>query len=118
MTRDEFRRKWIEALRSGKYRQGRRELAKAIGNGCWGFCCLGVACDLHARENGTPWTRHGEGWMVYLDGGGWLPKMVEQALGLKDYQIYDLIRMNDEDRKTFAEIADWLEAEFAKDAAE
>lgn len=34
------RRKWIEALRSGKYKQGKGEL----GDPDTGFCCLGVGC--------------------------------------------------------------------------
>ena len=39
-------RKWIEALRSGKYQQGRFMLHSANHR----FCCLGVACDLFAKE--------------------------------------------------------------------
>lgn len=34
-------RKWIEALRSGKYKQTKSRLRDTFG-----FCCLGVACDL------------------------------------------------------------------------
>lgn len=33
--------KWIVALRSGKYRQGLRQLRNGDA-----FCCLGVACDI------------------------------------------------------------------------
>lgn len=39
-------KKWIEALRSGKYKQGRSHLHKIDENGKTSFCCLGVACDL------------------------------------------------------------------------
>jgi hypothetical protein len=42
MDKKEFRKKWIEALRSGKYKQGREYLKKD------GFhCCLGVACEIY-----------------------------------------------------------------------
>lgn len=37
--------KWIRALRSGKYEQGKGSLKDGSN-----FCCLGVLCDLHAKE--------------------------------------------------------------------
>ncbi len=39
----EHRRLWVEALRSGKYQQGRMAL-RDLRTG--GFCCLGVACQI------------------------------------------------------------------------
>lgn len=39
--------KWVAALRSGNYKQGAGFLRQ--GNN---FCCLGVLCDLYAKENG------------------------------------------------------------------
>lgn len=36
--------KWIRALRSGKYTQGRHELYTPATNR---YCCLGVLCDLY-----------------------------------------------------------------------
>ena len=42
-----IKRKWVKALRSGEWLQGRRKLASK-GKG---FCCLGVLCEL-AREEG------------------------------------------------------------------
>lgn len=38
----EIKAKWIEALRSGKYKQGQNRL-RSIDNH---FCCLGVLCDV------------------------------------------------------------------------
>lgn len=38
--------KWVAALRSGKYVQGRGRLHNASGGK---FCCLGVLCDLYKR---------------------------------------------------------------------
>lgn len=42
----EIKFRWVEALRSGKYRQGRNYLHDREGN----FCCLGVLCDLAVQE--------------------------------------------------------------------
>ncbi len=56
----EIKKAWIEALRSGEYAQGKEELR--YGNA---FCCLGVLCDLHAKQTGNEWQtgshRDGEG---------------------------------------------------------
>ncbi len=38
-------KKWIEALRSGKYKQTKGTLKDETG-----FCCLGVLCDLHVKN--------------------------------------------------------------------
>ncbi len=44
---------WLKALRSGKYKQAKNVLKSSNG----GFCCLGVLCDLHAKETGEGyWT--------------------------------------------------------------
>lgn len=40
---------WVAALRSGDYKQGRRQLR----NGANEFCCLGVLCNLHAQAHPT-----------------------------------------------------------------
>lgn len=50
----EIKAKWIQALRSGKYKQAIGSLRKPDG-----FCCLGVLCDLHSKETGNPWEDDG-----------------------------------------------------------
>ena len=47
----EVKAKWLEALRSGKYRQSRYKL-RSLDNG---FCCLGVLCDIYTKEVGGSW---------------------------------------------------------------
>lgn len=41
--------KWLKALRSGKYKQGKGAL-RIIKDGETQYCCLGVLCDLYAKE--------------------------------------------------------------------
>jgi len=43
----QIKQKWIDALRSGKYHQGQSKLYSGDG-----FCCLGVLCDIYAKEVG------------------------------------------------------------------
>jgi hypothetical protein len=47
MMNPEVKAKWIKALRSGEYEQGRGHL-RSISN-C--FCCLGVLCDIYQKEH-------------------------------------------------------------------
>ena len=42
--------KWLKALRSGKYKQGRGALCQINKKGTESFCCLGVLCDLYNKE--------------------------------------------------------------------
>lgn len=49
--KQEIKVKWLQALRSGEYRQGRYDLRTSDN----GFCCLGVLCDLYNREVGGEW---------------------------------------------------------------
>lgn len=85
----ELKRKWIEALRSGKYEQGRYEFKNKDGR----FCCLGVLCRV-ADEPISGWA-----------GGNW--RFVNKATGSPNTSDL-LARMND-GGKTFPEIADWIE---------
>lgn len=43
----EIKALWLEALRSGKYKQGQDQLRDRGNN----FCCLGVLCNLHAQAH-------------------------------------------------------------------
>lgn len=59
----QFKAMWLEALESGRYKQGRRSLRGRAFNE---WCCLGVACDLIIQHNllpGAKWTR------ASVDGG-------------------------------------------------
>lgn len=48
----EVKAKWVAALRSGEYAQGRSQL-RADDR----FCCLGVLCDLYRKDTGDgTWT--------------------------------------------------------------
>jgi hypothetical protein len=47
--------KWISALRSQDYAQGRSWLRQANDDGEFRYCCLGVLCDIYAQENNKEW---------------------------------------------------------------
>ena len=115
----ENRRKWVEALRSGDYQQGRRSLRPTNDT----YCCLGVACDVLSNENQGWEANQGEFWFYRSDGSlvaRELPSEVRDMLGLQtavgnmtklDWRLgKSLASMNDEG-STFEEIADIIESE-------
>lgn len=48
--KEDVRKKWVEALRSGRYEQGQDYLATETGK----FCCLGVLCEIAVGEGVIP----------------------------------------------------------------
>lgn len=96
MKDKELKRKWIEALRSGKYQQGRGSLRNPETN-C--FCCLGVLCDIVDPEGWMedfPRLHRGRGTFVAVS-----------KLGVENPG--ELVRQNDLAKKSFLEIADYIE---------
>ncbi len=72
--------KWLNALRSGKYKQGTRALRSKDK-----YCCLGVLSDLYAKENGKRWkhNRLNDVWLMEEE-NGILPRPVLEWAGLTD----------------------------------
>ena len=65
----EIKAKWVAALRSGEYRQSTR---RVLSDGDGGWCCLGVLCDLYAKETGAAWQPLADG-MALPSGGLYYP---------------------------------------------
>jgi hypothetical protein len=101
------RKKWVKALRSGKYKQGRSHLRREDR-----FCCLGVACDLHAKETGGQWVEISGTWS-YAEESGILPREVRDWLGFDDGRglIGDdlCLAASNDDGASFEEIAQMIE---------
>ncbi len=58
----EVKGKWIAALKSGNYKQGKKVLREGDN-----FCCLGVLCDLYSEENTDgSWKRESNYDFAYL----------------------------------------------------
>lgn len=90
--------KWLEALRSGKYPQGRSRL-----HGHGGYCCLGVLCDI---VDPSKWKD------LEYDGDVSLPpKYIMDMAGLKIDDVKYLASKNDYG-VPFKDIADIIEARY------
>ena len=76
MDKLEFRKRWISALKSGKYQQGRQFL-----NYNGKYCCLGVACEL-LREDGILNSNINLGAVTYNNKKHFPPFEVIDILGI------------------------------------
>lgn len=105
-TRKEVIQRWIKALRSGKYKQGKYKLRSHENT----FCCLGVLCDLAAKDGGPKWQFHGEEGYEYHERSGSLFLKLEAFL-FRDAPIgqMDLIKLNDGHNRNFEQIANIIE---------
>lgn len=70
---------WLEALRSGDYKQGKLKLRNDDNE----FCCLGVLCDLYAKEHGKRWGKR-NGSITFMLLSGVPPNKVWEWAGLSD----------------------------------
>ncbi len=97
--------KWIEALRSGKYKQGRWALRTKPDH----FCCLGVLCDVSSfsewEENGLCYSY--EGALSHL------PPVLRNQLTREAKET--LMEMNDYSGMSFPDIADWIGTNIPED---
>jgi hypothetical protein len=113
-------RKWVRALRSGKYKQAKLRLGQIDAKGVARFCCLGVACELFRKSGGKLAVKEIQlGLCLGLKYGGastYLPGQVKTWLGLKSIDgaygknsLQSLACDNDEGRK-FTTIAKTIES--------
>lgn len=102
-----LRARWVEALRSGRYRQGKQRLKLTDAGGNISYCCLGVACDI---VDPTKWAlTYGPRFWSYGADTIMLPDSIERLYGLTHKDQQELMALNDSD-KTFDTIAAYIES--------
>lgn len=115
----DIKARWVAALRSGEYAQTQMALKDSAGH-----CCLGVLCDLFAKEAGIKrWSADTlsdrvEGACLHHTGDGELPGARVVIWSGLDPDIKVTINGDcrplfghNDDGRTFAEIADAIEAQ-------
>jgi len=114
--------KWLEALESGKYAQGHRQLKN--GNA---YCCLGVLCELAELPFTPPKATGSYSWEYGFSFGanisnGYLPTEFGETVGLRGCRgnlaehfldsagngVYSLADCNDVAAMSFPEIAAYI----------
>lgn len=116
--KQEIANRWVAALRSDKYKQGKDMLRPEPGH----YCCLGVLTDLYLREHGQDWGQDAYSddtclagevmrWADMLSDCG---ELSADKQGVCDVHAESLVDLNDGNSQgvrqhTFAEIADVIE---------
>jgi hypothetical protein len=103
-------KKWVEALRSGEFDQGRSALETTQG-----FCCLGVACKVYEKETGKSAKYHngrlvGELLSDQYEVLLWLGLRKADGLFYSGTETETLTHLND-NHADFLAIADLIESE-------
>ena len=109
MNTKEMKQKWLEALRSGEYKQTKGTLKGVNEDGEVGYCCLGVFLSA-VLEDEPPKAYLEEGYETYADEGP--QEMYNKTMSILGEGIQQAgIDMNDFG-KSFVEIADMIEKEW------
>lgn len=122
----EVKQKWVAALRSGEYKQARKQLRSDDSSG---YCCLGVLCELFRLETGRgQWGLNFSGQMSFGDEicreagiptaavrnwAGLTDANPDVVLSLFDINIgtYDSLAGGNDAGLSFLDIADVIEAQ-------
>ena len=128
----EIKKKWLNALRSGDYKQGRDVLRRVGRDGEDRWCCLGVLCDIIDKKGwdktpSTNSTNTTAPTYLYKTGIGRqyheaecsVPESVAKLAGIDNVFVdcengdrtvrAHLESMNDVKKYSFKKIADWIE---------
>jgi hypothetical protein len=104
-----FLTKWVADLRSGKYKQCKLCLKRQVDEE-FRYCCLGVAYDI----------QYPHGWASYDDlftNEGekfYLSAAFREFVGLTEAEVLQLGRLNDVNKFSFEQIADYIEKNFIR----
>jgi hypothetical protein len=118
----EIKEKWLQALRSKKYKQARLSLKRRLDDGSYGYCCLGVLAEVCGLddwktikyENGSEDDKIAlmyEGSKFY----GGLPDRCLEQISMRLDEARMLANMNDFSEMSFEEIANVIEQEIPND---
>lgn len=120
---NEYRKKWLEGLRSGNFKQGYGCLKYGDS-----YCCLAVACEVLKDDLKIDVTRDFDSITTEYNGESVaLPEAVQKALGISNFGRFkreininsnryeSLSQLNDQGYHDFKDIADIIEVNFKND---
>lgn len=110
-------KKWVKALRSGKYKQTNGQLTALKKGEPVAHCCLGILCELAVADGVEVKIRDSVDTRTYDGNGGVPPDAVMKWAGLRhaagdiivQKESSDLTELNDTQRKSFKQIARVIE---------
>jgi hypothetical protein len=109
----ELKAKWLEALRSGKYKQTQGVLNRVKEEHIAGvvkpvgMCCLGVLCDIIDPNGWVPTARERVMAFRRREITGYLPEEIEDIARLGAHDM--ILAASNDTGQSFEEIADYIE---------
>jgi hypothetical protein len=97
----EVKKKWISALLSGKYKQGRNSLRDREEK----FCALGVLCDVIDPKG---WQQCGP-YYKFKGSVTNLPEAEKKKIKLQHHETHLIMEINDMQKASFKEVAKFIE---------
>lgn len=115
-----IKRKWLAALRSGKYKQGTNGLRTNSLRSPWrkpfsSFCCLGVLADVvdpegwQIKRPHDEWAHRGEVGLLSLRVCGEACRMHRSEVSHFFHDAMPTLAEMNDSGKTFKQIAKWIE---------
>lgn len=110
----DIKQKWITALNSDEYSQGRNSLRQISRHDDHGndYCCLGVLTELYRKETGRGnWVRVGHTSRFVEGDDENSCELIQPVLdwsGLTTAEQYTLVGLNDHHGQNFTEIAQYI----------
>jgi hypothetical protein len=110
----EFKRQFVAALRSGDYQQGESWLRKLLPDGTFSYCCVDVGCNIRSQRKGwrarETLDRDSGDYITVFDWKSGSDAGLTTGLDWLDDDTFHLLAtFNDVEKKSFSEIADWVE---------
>lgn len=112
-----IKRRWVRALLSGKFKQGKGSLAKVDRRNVLRHCCLGVLCEIAAKD-GIVKRNDFNGVIMFDSSETYLPDSVQKWAGLPNNDMgvwsessHSLADLNDRGSR-FTTIAKLIEEHF------
>jgi hypothetical protein len=106
----DLKSKWVAALRSGDYTQGKGQLHNTENNS---FCCLGVLqmvadgkCEKHGIVTSLPWVKNHN---INFRHAAWPESVTDVPSVVWNDQVVSLWELNDFVEASFAQIADVID---------
>ena len=102
-------KKWVEALRSGDYKQTKETLKGELPEGRVGYCCLGVLAEIMGYElEVEPYVGDGQGDLYEEEGPKHIYENFKDSIGAC---LVDELMTHNDYGMSFKEIADIIEKE-------
>lgn len=100
---EDIKSRWLAALRSGDYKQG-KDFLHNVENDT--YCCLGVLCDIYAKGENVECRKPDGGVEYFFDAHEVLPNEIIEWAGFKEFDVNPSVKTDTGIWESVAELND------------